>query len=205
WNYSYQATNELSQALTATNLQNADDTLYVDSGASSHMTHNSCILTDLKHYNGTYKIIIGNGPKLYITHVGNTFKSCLKLKEVLVVPEINKNLLFASSNTSHVSKLVRQLGKEFSVKDLGPLYFFLGVESKYADELLDKAKMTFAKAVTTHLAQKHGLYKAVGSLVEASFYRMVQTVFLGPPRNNPELLVQVLKLSIEHLPPLYKR
>ncbi|KAH0644484.1 hypothetical protein KY284_032368 [Solanum tuberosum] len=42
WDYSYQAADELSEALTATNLQNTiDDTLYVDSGASSHMTHNS--------------------------------------------------------------------------------------------------------------------------------------------------------------------
>ncbi|KAH0764298.1 hypothetical protein KY285_000169 [Solanum tuberosum] len=42
WDYSYQAADELSQALTDTNLQNTtDDTLYVDSGASSHMTHNS--------------------------------------------------------------------------------------------------------------------------------------------------------------------
>ncbi|KAH0647521.1 hypothetical protein KY290_033518 [Solanum tuberosum] len=42
WDYSYQAADELPQALTTTNLQNTnDDTLYVDSGASSHMTHNS--------------------------------------------------------------------------------------------------------------------------------------------------------------------
>ncbi|KAH0678941.1 hypothetical protein KY284_020026 [Solanum tuberosum] len=42
WDYSYQAADELPQALAATNLQNTtDDTLYVDSGASSHMTHNS--------------------------------------------------------------------------------------------------------------------------------------------------------------------
>ncbi|KAH0767910.1 hypothetical protein KY285_003781 [Solanum tuberosum] len=97
WDYSYQAADELSQALTATNLQNTtDDTLYVDSAASSHMTHNSGILTDLKHYNGTDKIIIGNGSKLAITHVGNISRSGLKLKEVLVVPKINKNLLSVS-------------------------------------------------------------------------------------------------------------
>ncbi|KAH0766684.1 hypothetical protein KY285_002555 [Solanum tuberosum] len=94
WDYSYQAADELPQALTATNLQNTiDDTLYVDSGASSHMTHNSDFLTDLKHYNGPDKIIIGNGSKLDITHVGNISGPGLKLKEVLVVPKINKKLL----------------------------------------------------------------------------------------------------------------
>ncbi|KAH0728435.1 hypothetical protein KY284_004300 [Solanum tuberosum] len=94
WDYSYQAADELPQASTATNLQNTiDDTLYVDSGASSHMTHNSGFLTDLKHYNGPDKIIIGNGSKLDITHVGNISGPGLKLKEVLVVPKINKKLL----------------------------------------------------------------------------------------------------------------
>ncbi|XP_015166673.1 uncharacterized protein [Solanum tuberosum] len=33
--------------------------------------------------------------------------------------------------------------------------------------------MTLAKAVATPLAQKHGLHEAVGSLVDASFYRMI--------------------------------
>ncbi|KAH0706132.1 hypothetical protein KY289_011208 [Solanum tuberosum] len=99
WDYSYQAADELPQVLplAATNLQNtSDDTLYVDSGASSHMTHNSGILTDLKHYNGPDKIIIGNGSKLDITHVGNISESSLKLTKVLVVPKINKNLLSVS-------------------------------------------------------------------------------------------------------------
>ena len=96
WDYSYQAADELPQALTSTNLQNTNDTLYVDLGASSHMTHNSGILTDIEHYNGPDKIIIENGSKLNITHVGNTSRSSLKLKEVIVVPKIHKNLLSVS-------------------------------------------------------------------------------------------------------------
>ena len=96
WDYSYQAADELPQALAATNLQNTIDTLYVDSGASSHMTYNSGILTDLKHYNRPDKIIIGNVSKLDIRNVGNTSRSGLKLKEVLIVPKLNKNLLSVS-------------------------------------------------------------------------------------------------------------
>ncbi|XP_015072762.1 uncharacterized protein LOC107016980 [Solanum pennellii] len=94
-------------------------------------------------------------------------------------------LITSGSNPSHVSELVLQLGKEFSMKDLGPLHLFLGVEVKYFDggihlsqskyvaELLDKTEMTFAKVIATHLDQKHGLHEAVESLVEASFYRMI--------------------------------
>ena len=67
----FQATDELPQTLTTINLQNTtDDTFYVDSGVSSHMTHNSGILTDLKHYNGQDKIMIGNVSKLNIKNVG---------------------------------------------------------------------------------------------------------------------------------------
>ena len=48
WDYSYQAADELPQALPAINLQNiTDDTLSLDSGSSSQMTHNSGILTVL--------------------------------------------------------------------------------------------------------------------------------------------------------------
>uniref|UniRef100_A0A3Q7EWH3 Reverse transcriptase Ty1/copia-type domain-containing protein n=1 Tax=Solanum lycopersicum TaxID=4081 RepID=A0A3Q7EWH3_SOLLC len=47
WNYSYQAADDLPQALTATNLQNTNDTLYVDLGASSHMTHHSELVRQL--------------------------------------------------------------------------------------------------------------------------------------------------------------
>ncbi|XP_015168032.1 uncharacterized mitochondrial protein AtMg00810-like [Solanum tuberosum] len=33
--------------------------------------------------------------------------------------------------------------------------------------------MTLSKAVATHLAQKHGLHEVVGSLIDASLYRMI--------------------------------
>ncbi|XP_015078087.1 uncharacterized protein LOC107021877 [Solanum pennellii] len=89
------------------------------------------------------------------------------------------------SNPSHVSELVRQLGKKFAMKDLGPLHFFLGVvvkyfngsihlsQSKYVSKLLDNTEMTFSKVVATPLAPKHGLHESVGSLVETSFYKMI--------------------------------
>ena len=78
---------------------------------------------------------------------------------------------------SHVLELVLQLGKKFSMKDLGPLHFFLGIEvnyfeggihlnqSKYGAEMLAKTEMTLAKAVATPLSRKQGLHEAVGSFV----------------------------------------
>ena len=67
------------------------------------------------------------------------------------------------------------------MKDLGPLHFFLGFkvnyllggihlnQSKYGVEMLEKTQMSFAKAVDTPLARKHGLHEDVGSFVYASF------------------------------------
>ena len=120
---------------------------------------------------------------------------CSKTDSSLFTLQAHKGLIFlllyvddiiiTGSNPSHVSFLVRQLGKEFSMKDLGLLHFFLGIkvkyfdggihlrQSKYADELLDKTEMTFAKAVATPLAPKPGLLEAVGSLVGSSLYRMI--------------------------------
>uniref|UniRef100_A0A3Q7IYK2 Reverse transcriptase Ty1/copia-type domain-containing protein n=1 Tax=Solanum lycopersicum TaxID=4081 RepID=A0A3Q7IYK2_SOLLC len=66
------------------------------------------------------------------------------------------DIIITGSNPSYVSKLVQQFGKEFVMKDLGPLHFFLRVEVKYFDGV-------------THLAPKHGLHEVVGILVEASF------------------------------------
>ena len=95
------------------------------------------------------------------------------------------DIIITGSNPCHVAELVLQLGKEFSMKDLDNLHFFVGVEvkyfdggiylsqSKYSTVLLEKTKMNLAKAITTLLAQKHGLHEAVGSLVVASFYRMI--------------------------------
>ena len=41
------------------------------------------------------------------------------------------DIIVTGSDPSHVSELVLQLGKDFSMKDLVPLHFILGVEAKY--------------------------------------------------------------------------
>ncbi|XP_019239916.1 PREDICTED: uncharacterized protein LOC109219897 [Nicotiana attenuata] len=89
------------------------------------------------------------------------------------------------SHTTLVLEIIDELGKEFAMKDLGPLHFFLGIEviyftgcihlnqSKYAVELLAKTSMALAKPISTPLAQKHGLQEAVDDLVDASLYRSI--------------------------------
>uniref|UniRef100_A0A3Q7IG25 Reverse transcriptase Ty1/copia-type domain-containing protein n=1 Tax=Solanum lycopersicum TaxID=4081 RepID=A0A3Q7IG25_SOLLC len=223
--YIYQVKDELPQSLAAINLQNiTDDTLYVDSGASSQMAHR--YPNSLKHYNEPDKIIVGNGlnklakdncctlefdetnfvvkVKWTRTLLNKGFKrnglnalednNLYSLTDAhdynmlnnmchttLGHPNLNYLKFLSRSNPSHVLELVLQLGNKFSMKDLGPLIFFLGIEvnyfeggihfnqSKYGVEMLAKTGMTLTKALATPLARKHGLHEAVGSFVYASF------------------------------------
>ncbi|XP_070018363.1 uncharacterized mitochondrial protein AtMg00810-like [Nicotiana sylvestris] len=95
------------------------------------------------------------------------------------------DIIITGSHTALISEIIDELGKEFAMKDLGPLHLFLGIEvtyftrgihlnqSKYVAELLAKTSMTLAKPISTPLAQKHGLQEAVDNLVDTSLYRSV--------------------------------
>ena len=80
------------------------------------------------------------------------------------------DIIVIGSNSFHVLDLVLKVWKKFSMKDLGPLHFFLGIEvnyfeggihlhqSMYGSEMSAKTEMTLAKAVATPFARKHGLH-----------------------------------------------
>lgn len=78
-----------SSSLATMNLQNEkhkDENMYIDSGATTHMTNFTCNLSKFKTYKGKDRIVVGNGSELGITHVGSTKISGLKINEMLVVP-----------------------------------------------------------------------------------------------------------------------
>ncbi|KAF3623851.1 putative flavin-containing monooxygenase 1-like [Capsicum annuum] len=56
----------------------------------------ACKLSDLRPYKGSDKIVVGNRNGLIITHIDSGSVSGLKLKEVLVVPQLKKKLLSVS-------------------------------------------------------------------------------------------------------------
>ena len=71
------------------------------------------------------------------------------------------DILVTGNNPSHISTFIQQLGHKFSMKDLGPLHYFLGMEitrkptamhltqSKYILDLLKRTEMTDAKPLST--------------------------------------------------------
>ncbi|KAF5480979.1 hypothetical protein F2P56_001680 [Juglans regia] len=85
------------------------------------------------------------------------------------------DLLFTSNDSTAISKIVQQLGHRFSLKDLGPLNYFLCVEvisikhglflsqQKYIRDLLTCTKMDGAKAIMSPLATKDLLQLHDGS------------------------------------------
>ena len=74
-----------------------DPNFYADSGATTHITNDSGNITKIAPYKGNKSLYVGNGESLKITRVSETNIKTnhgnLNLKNVLVVPDIKKNLL----------------------------------------------------------------------------------------------------------------
>ena len=68
--------------------------MYVDKEANVHMTNNTGMLKNLAPYHGLDKVVVGDGNRLTISHIGNTTinstHGSVELRDVLVVPSIQK-------------------------------------------------------------------------------------------------------------------
>ena len=79
---------------------------YADSGASSHVANDVGNLNQKQEYNGTKSLVVSNGEKLNIYHIGHAYLPALNntnllLKDILHVPSIEKNLISISQLTSY--------------------------------------------------------------------------------------------------------
>ena len=73
------------------------------------------------------------------------------------------DIVLTASSTTLLQHLQSQLSGEFSMKDLGPLHYFLGIaitrtahgfflsQQKYAEELVERANMSSYKPLPTHV------------------------------------------------------
>ncbi|KAG7966996.1 hypothetical protein I3843_08G077300 [Carya illinoinensis] len=114
---------DIPQALAALTLENNihDTEWTADTGASAHMTGNSGMLSNLRQYLGHDAVLIGDGSLHTITHIGDTIiqsgHSFIKLKDVLLVPDLAKNLLSISQLTSDYPYNCDFSGVGFSIKE----------------------------------------------------------------------------------------
>ena len=97
-------------------------------------------------------------------------------------------IILVNSSPSATAALVRSLGADFAVKDLGKLHYFLGVEvasgsdglvmmqKKYSLDLLQRAGMLKCKPTTTHMSATNRITAVDGELLtstDATQYRSI--------------------------------
>ncbi|XP_019054242.1 PREDICTED: uncharacterized protein LOC109115063 [Nelumbo nucifera] len=117
------------------------------------------------------------------------------------------DMLIIGSSQSVVTSLIQALNKEFSVKDLGELNYFLGIEmnklqdgslhlsqSKYVKDLLQRVHMSQAKGVDTPMPTSLRLSKVEGEpVVDAITYRSVVGALQYATVTRPEISYAVNK------------
>lgn len=121
YDYSYQS-EDFPQALAALALNDTkDQSFIVDSGATSHMINDAGNLSYVKTYHGNDVIYVGDGNNIPITHTGDvnvvTSNGNLKLKDVLVVPDLKKNLLSVGKFVSDNQCIFELTSAGFVIKD----------------------------------------------------------------------------------------
>ncbi|XP_026398952.1 uncharacterized protein LOC113294788 [Papaver somniferum] len=95
------------------------------------------------------------------------------------------DIIITDSSTYLLHRLITKLSSEFSMKDLGELHYFLGIEvtkfsgglflsqQKYIKDILVKNSMSESKPVAAPLTIKHDLHQTTSVLADATQYRQM--------------------------------
>ena len=101
--------------------QNDDGVWYVDSGAAAHVTDDAGKLSSASPYLAKGSVVTGDGTHHKITHIGNAYVSLphtsLPLHNVLVVPNVKKNIISVSKLIDDSSTSVEFTPSSVFVKD----------------------------------------------------------------------------------------
>jgi hypothetical protein len=119
------------------------------------------------------------------------------------------DIIVASSTPSAASSLLSDLNKEFALKDLGDLHYFLGIEvnkvsdgliltqEKYASDVLKRVGMSDCKPVTTPMSTSEKLSVHEGDLLgpnDATQYRSVVGALQYLTLTRPDISFSVNKV-----------
>ncbi|GJW50266.1 ribonuclease H-like domain-containing protein [Tanacetum coccineum] len=98
-----------------------DSSWNMNTGASSHLADNTCILTSFSNSSMYPSVFVGNGHSIHVTHTGHSFlhtsSKPLHLNHILVTPHIMKNLISVHQFTRDNDVSVEFDAYGFSVKD----------------------------------------------------------------------------------------
>ena len=112
----------IAEAFSACSIQDLNEfEWFPDSGATSHMTSDTEVVDQPALYFGNERVMVGNGQSLAISHTGSISSripsSSLLLSNVLVVPDIKKNLISISQLTKDNNCLVTFSSSGFTIQD----------------------------------------------------------------------------------------
>ncbi|GJY78729.1 ribonuclease H-like domain-containing protein [Tanacetum coccineum] len=98
-----------------------DPSWNMDTGASSHLTDNTGMLTSFSNSSIYPSIFVGNGNSIPVTHTGHSFLHTphkpLHLNHILVTPHIIKNLIYVRKFTRDNDVSIEFDAYGFSIKD----------------------------------------------------------------------------------------
>jgi hypothetical protein len=136
---------------------------------------------------------------LFVFHTSSTIAYCLVYVDDLII---------TGNNSVFVASIIDHLGQKFSIKDLGSLHFFLGVEvipttaglfltqHKYIRDLLAKTSVDGARDVTTPLSTYVSLQLDDGSFsVDSTEYCQDIGALQYMSLTRPDINFAVNKLS----------
>lgn len=136
------------------NEENHDLTFYADSGSTFHMANNTGKMSHIVSYKGNDSINIANRERLKITHIGKakitTDNRALRLKNILAVPEIKKNLLSIGQLTYDNPCSIEFSSYDFVIKDRQGRILAKGCEKKKGLCELGKAEQQVLASFKTN-------------------------------------------------------
>ncbi|KAH9782071.1 retrovirus-related pol polyprotein from transposon RE2 [Citrus sinensis] len=129
-------------------------------------------------------------------------------RDIIMVLIYVDDILVTGSNIVFIEKVIKQLGSEFALKDLGDFSYFLGLEvtpsaegmhlsqTKYICDILSKTNMLGSKSCNTPISVSEKLQKDLGNPFEnPSLYRSVIGSLQYVTLTRPEIAFTVSKLS----------
>jgi Reverse transcriptase (RNA-dependent DNA polymerase) len=138
-------------------------------------------------------------PSLFISHS--------HVHTTILLVYVN-DILITGSNNAHINQCISHLQQAFSLKDLGPLSYFLGIEAhpssirllisqtKYLTEILNRTHMQDAKPSPTPMASNSTLFnKDSAPFEDPRLYRSIVGALQYANITRPDPFFTVNKVS----------